>query len=272
MFLLSFTKLLVLCSIIIGASPLEASQKVPKIITTSPTLTELIFQLGYGKTLVATSEFSDYPKEAKSLPTIGSLFYPSLEKIVRFSPDYVLVDSESTPHTLVTQLNKVKLASISIHLRSVEELFTSSKTLLQEIFRAQHLTILEEKTKQLQSNTKIFSKNFRFLIVAWISPLTLFGNSTFLSDLISKYGGQNLLNSNLQAAYPQVSLEWFVKNPPDILFLLTNQKENLDELQRLAQKWWPNQKVNLVALSPDYFARPTFTPLEHISAILKDAL
>jgi ABC-type Fe3+-citrate transport system substrate-binding protein len=144
--------------------------------------------------------------------------------------------------------------------------------LLQDLFHTQPSIALEEKKGQFESTTKIFSKKFRFLALAWISPPTLFGQPTFLSDLISQYGGQNLLNSKLPTPYPQVSMEWLVKNPPDILFLLTNQKESLDELQRLARKWWPNQKVKLVTLSPDHFARPTFTPLDHICAVLREAL
>src|SRR5476651_2534551 len=62
------------------------------LISTSPQVTELLFQLGKGKDIVATSALSDYPSEAKSLPVIGPLFMPSIERTFVFHPDWVILD------------------------------------------------------------------------------------------------------------------------------------------------------------------------------------
>ncbi|NBX82982.1 hypothetical protein EBQ90_07835 [bacterium] len=51
-------------------------------VSTSPQLTELMYQLDVSRFLVGTSEASDYPPEARALPRVGKLFQVNLESVL----------------------------------------------------------------------------------------------------------------------------------------------------------------------------------------------
>ena len=62
-------------------------------VATSPQVTELLYQLGWGENLVGAPAGSQHPEEAKKLSSIGNFLSPNLEKILRLSPTKVWADN-----------------------------------------------------------------------------------------------------------------------------------------------------------------------------------
>ena len=60
----------------------EPNQGSQRFISLSPTLTEILFELGAGKDLVAVTTYCVYPEEAKAKEKIGDFVNPNFEKIV----------------------------------------------------------------------------------------------------------------------------------------------------------------------------------------------
>lgn len=67
-----------------------------RVISLSPTHTEMMFAIGAGDQLVAVDDFSNYPPEALELPHELSGFEPSVEAIAAFEPDLVLIGGDFT--------------------------------------------------------------------------------------------------------------------------------------------------------------------------------
>ena len=65
-----------------------------RVVSLSPTHTEIMFAIGAGDRLVAVDEFSDYPEEALDLPNELSGFEPNVEAIAAFEPDLVLIGGD----------------------------------------------------------------------------------------------------------------------------------------------------------------------------------
>ncbi|HVN78817.1 MAG TPA: helical backbone metal receptor, partial [Terriglobia bacterium] len=61
-----------------------------RIISLSPTLTEVLFALGEGEQIVGVTRYCTYPPEAKSKEKVGDFLNPDLEKITQLRPDLVL--------------------------------------------------------------------------------------------------------------------------------------------------------------------------------------
>ncbi len=263
-FLKSKLKILGLLEIAICSSAFA----LPKVITTSPAITELVFQLGYGNQILAVSHFSDYPEQAKSLPRIGSLFLPSIEKVLIFSPDWVLIDHQSTPLSFSEKLTTLNIKHVQISVFSVSSLFEQARKILTEVFQQTETTAIENRLRNYQTIQKQLLRKFTFIALAWPSPTTLIGRRTFLSDLLTQVGGENLLKDSVLTPYPQVATDWLIKNEPDILFVLGDSKEQLSQTEKLASKWWKTKKTKVILLHSDLFARTTFTPLEHLIEIL----
>ena len=67
----------------LGSKPPE---KVKRVVTLVPSLTETVLALGAGSTLVGVSRF-DESKEVAGLPRVGGFVNPSIERVMALEPD-----------------------------------------------------------------------------------------------------------------------------------------------------------------------------------------
>ena len=65
-----------------------------RVLSLSPTHTEIMFAIGAGDLLVAVDQFSNFPAEALDLPNELSGFEPNIEEIAAFEPDLVLIGGD----------------------------------------------------------------------------------------------------------------------------------------------------------------------------------
>ena len=62
-----------------------------RIVSLSPTATEMLYAIGAGKQVVAVDDYSNFPAEAVALGTALSGFEPNVEAIAGFKPDLVVI-------------------------------------------------------------------------------------------------------------------------------------------------------------------------------------
>src|SRR5882672_7244677 len=66
-----------------------------RIVSLMPSLTETICALGACARLVGTDRYSNWPPEVQSLPRLGGLEDPQVERTVALRPDVVLASKSS---------------------------------------------------------------------------------------------------------------------------------------------------------------------------------
>jgi len=251
----------------IGSIAFKSIFATHTIVTTSPSLTEIIFQLGYGSSILATSQFSDFPEEAKRLPRIGFLFSPNIERIFRFSPDWVLIDAESSPTQLGEQLFEIGLKKLNISIRSVNDLFTESERILKTLFEQKNASAIDNYRQIFLKSKTVKGRNFTFIAIAWASPTVLIGNNTFLSDLLNQVGGKNLVGEFTAAPYPTIADEWLMKHVPEYVFVLADSEDQFRVIKTHSAKWWPAENIKFVFLPSSWYARSSFSPIFHLEAL-----
>ena len=84
------------------------NEKPERIISISPSITEILFAIGAGTQVVAVDSYSTYPKEAPI--TLLSSLQPSIEAIATFEPDLVLLSYDIGD--LVKGLNTVGIETM----------------------------------------------------------------------------------------------------------------------------------------------------------------
>ena len=67
-----------------------ATQSPQRIISLVPALTEMLFTMGAGPQVVAVSSYDEDPPQVKSLPRVGALLDPDVERILSLKPDLVI--------------------------------------------------------------------------------------------------------------------------------------------------------------------------------------
>ena len=74
-----------------------------RIVSVSPSLTEIIFALDAGEKLIARSDYCNYPEEVLALESVGQIYGADIEKILSLEPDLV-VASAHFPEESISQL------------------------------------------------------------------------------------------------------------------------------------------------------------------------
>src|SRR5512139_3602968 len=75
-----------------------------RVVSLVPSMTESLFELGFGETLVGITDYCIYPEERlEGLPRLGGPKNPRLEDIIALQPELVLANwEENTRRTVET--------------------------------------------------------------------------------------------------------------------------------------------------------------------------
>lgn len=195
-----------------------------RIVSLAPSNTEILFAIGAGDRVVGRDEFSEYPEEAASIPSIGgSMGEFSAEAIVALEPDLVLAAEINTPE-LIHQLedlgvtvyylrNPTTLEEMYTNLENVAKLTGNDVSELIESLKAR-VAAVDEKIAPLSFRPAVF---YEIDATDPNKPWT-YGPGTFGDLLIERAGGFNVGNVAFDP-YPQLSLEQIVVANPSVIIL-----------------------------------------------------
>jgi vitamin B12 transport system substrate-binding protein len=106
-FIYKLVLLLCLCFVSGAYASTAINQAKPRIIALSPHIVEMLYSIGAGDQIIATSEFSDYPDAAKKIPRIGNYLRIQIERIVELNPDYIIAWQGGSPSDDLARLKKL---------------------------------------------------------------------------------------------------------------------------------------------------------------------
>ena len=94
-----------------------------RIVSTAPSITEIVFALGAGDRLVGVTTYCLYPEAAKAKPKIGGFRSPSLELILAQPPDVVFLLKDRT--ALASQLKPAGIAAVEVDNENLHDIYDS---------------------------------------------------------------------------------------------------------------------------------------------------
>lgn len=200
-------------------------QPAQRVISLAPSNTEILFALGAAQQVVGRDDFSNYPPEATSLPSIGGIQKHNLEEIVRLQPDLVLAAGINSAE----QVKDIEELGITIFLipnpKNFEELYTNINTVATLVGKQENATQLVQQMKEQVEKTqntvqKVIYKPKVFYELDGSDPTKPWtsGPGTFVDMLINMAGGQNI-GASLQGEWAQISQEELLVQNPDIILL-----------------------------------------------------
>jgi len=198
---------------------LELAQPAARIVSLAPHVTEQLFAAGAGARLVAVSEYSDYPEEAKRLPQVASSGGVDLERVLALKPDLVVAWRLEATAAALARLEALgvpvfyseprRLAQIPDSIEALGELAGTADT-------AQAVAAsLREQLNQLKTK---YGARRRVSVFYQISerPLMTLGGRQFVSDAIELCGGHNVFADSPVMA-PQVNIEAVLAADPEAI-------------------------------------------------------
>jgi len=192
-----------------------------RIVSLSPTATEMLFAVGAGGQVIAVDNYSNFPAEAAELEQVDS-FEPNVEAIAGLEPDLVIATYD--PGNLVEQLNALDIPVF--FAGAVADLEGAYEQLEQIGALTGHANHAREVAAQLRADIDA--------IVAAVDPAaaelsyyyeldpTLYSvtSNTFVGGVMSLFGLTNIADGVEEGNdYPQLSAEVIVEKNPDIIML-----------------------------------------------------
>ncbi len=235
---------------------------IPKrVISLAPNLTEMIYDLGQGGSLVGDTKYCDYPEEAKHVAKIGDMLTFNYEKIVSLKPDLVFITvAGNTKETY----DKFRELGIKIFVSNPTNYAGIKKTYLDlgKIFGVENEAKLKTaKWDSVVTSISVESKKYEqrsAMFLVDLKPAMLAGKNTFLNEYLTMCGLKNIAESS-PMNYPLFSREDILRVDPDYIIYMAGKDETVSTVKAAYPEWLQLKAVrknNIILVDRDLYPRP----------------
>jgi iron complex transport system substrate-binding protein len=214
------------------------SGKAQRIISLSPAVTEILFAIGAGDSVVGGTDFCDYPPEAKQKPSVGGFSgnTVSVERIVSLKPDLVILSAEMHGK-IIDILDRLSIPSFAMEPQTFAQVYQDIRTLGRltgHIGNAER--VVKTMREKIDAVQRRFASERRVSVFweLWDDPLMTTGSSTFINEAISLAGGKNIFD-DLTERWPTVSLEQILLRKPEWILSATDHGDRVN-LQAITKR------------------------------------
>lgn len=234
-----------------------------RVVSLVPSLTESLFDLGFGHSVVGITDYCVHPAEQlKDLPRLGGPKNPRVEEILALEPELVLANQEENRPQVVEALEAAGIAVVVTFPKTVRQsldVLWMLVGLYQSHSAAARLESLEFSLEWLQSASFENIKR-RYFCPVWQDRTAsglhwwmTFNQNTYVHDLLNLAGGKNIFSERLRryplaadlgegapvdsedrdTRYPRVSLDEIIREDPEII-ILPSEPFSFDETHKQA--------------------------------------
>ena len=213
--------LLLLTTLITATGSASATTEPTRIISLSPSATEILFGIGAGHQVIAVDDNSDYPSNAPFSKL--SSFTPNVEALAAYHPDLVVLQSSATnAATIQSDLQKLKInVFLEVTPSNITEAYAEFLALGKVTghpSRAKALvTTMKAQIGEILAKAK--KKNPVTIFHELDNTLYSADSSTFIGQIYSDFNFSNIADAAHAGGYPQLSAESVIKANPQVIFL-----------------------------------------------------
>jgi iron complex transport system substrate-binding protein len=192
-----------------------------RIVSLSPSATEMLFAVGAGKQVIAVDDQSTYPADAPKTSLSG--FKPNAEAVIGYKPDLVVIADDA--NGLLAALGKV---GVPVLQETAAATLDDTYAQLEAVGAAtghgpdagKVVADTKKRIADIVSSTKKPAQQLSYyheLDNTYFSATS----KTFIGSVYSLFGLRNIADPAAKAGneYPQLSAEYVVKANPDLVFL-----------------------------------------------------
>jgi len=208
-------------------------------VSLCPSLTELVFDLGLGDSLVGVTKFCIHPADgARGIEKVGGTKTPKIERIVELSPDLVLLNEEENRIEDAEALESAGLAChVSFPKTAIDtaEMVRSIGEATRRPKEAERIARAIEDAARRATEASERLPPIRYAYLIWREPLMSVSGDTFISDLLRLAGGENAF-ADRPKRYPVLEAEDLAAAGLRAVLLSTEpfpfQEKHIDEVSR----------------------------------------
>jgi len=232
------------------------------IVSLSPNVTETLYALGAASHLVGRTDYCTFPQEALALPSIGTLYNPSLEKLVSLQPDLAIASAFVSDELLLA----LESAGIEVLSLKLQENFSGTYTLIREIaqkvdrVKEGELIILamQNKVRDTVEQARTMEKKRVYFMIDFGSFDGTATGDTYISEMLNMVGAINVAADATRWTY---SKELLVAQDPELIIMTARWGQSNEETLAEFIKTKPysdlraTKEGNLVFVDSDMISR-----------------
>lgn len=176
----------------ITSRELELPERIERIVSLSPAVTETLFMLGLGERVVGVSAFDVHPAEARKKPVLGSYSTTNLEKLRALNPQLIFLTSgyQRKLAAQLSQLYPTYVVELPVSVNSIVDMVVKVGLVVNEQDRARviakgMLRTLAQHVRDIQTTPSVYVE------VDLGGPVT-FGAYSYITDALSIVGARNI--------------------------------------------------------------------------------
>lgn len=241
-----------------GSAP--AAETAARVVSLTPSATEILAALGATELLVGVDDYSTYPPEVTKLPKVGSFMSPNIESIVSLRPTLVVVDD--IHGKAAGALGDAGIATVACAMHALPDVKAALGTVGARIGKAAEATrvVAEIDTALDDAAAQRPAKRPKVLAIidreaGGLGGLVAAGPGSWIDELLAVVGAENVLAAS-GVRYPKISREEILRGEPEVIL-------DLSYAARASTKEWTEVSVpatrtgRVVALSDAFLVAPS---------------
>jgi len=192
-----------------------------RVVSLSPGITDALFEIGVGSSVVARSDYCDYPPEVTRLPRVGTSITPNYEAIARLEPTLIVSEDNAAARRreleALAPTRLLRWLSLDEVSRGIRELgkITSSK--------AKADALAERLERRLGVAAPTVAQKILLVIgsdTGRLDEIWFIRKNSLQGAALHAAGAQNAVAEDI-AGQPRLSLERLIALDPDAIVVLT---------------------------------------------------
>ena len=231
-----------------------------RIVSMTPALTEICYELGLGESVVGVTSYCDYPPEAKEKEKIGGFANPDHERIIALKPDLVVVSPGPGNKKSVRILREFGVKVEVLRMKSVADALSAVERLGKLCGAAETAQLVRARIERdfAAVREKVRGREKPRVVLALSPPprVYLAGGESFTGELLEIAGGLNAAEGARQD-FQAYDLEQVAAMAPDVII-----DASMGTQEKIRERWSvlkgvpavESGKVHLI--EPDAVVRP----------------
>lgn len=232
-----------------SGKPVTLKAQPKRIVSLTPSTTEILFALGLGEKVVGVTTACDFPPEATKKPKIGG-FQINTEAVLAQNPDLV-VAMAGLNGKAIEALGRTKAPLVVLSANSVQETLDAMTLIGKATGTETEATKLTaeiqsrlEKVAQANKNT---ATQPRVLMLYGVNPIYTTGPKSYLHEVITLAGGKNAVEKPIPG--DTLTPEQVIVLRPDVI---VGGKEVVAQARQV-----PGWATGVVAVKKNQFFAPS---------------
>jgi len=200
--------------------PVTLAAPARRVVSLSPSFTEILFALGAGERIVGRTTWCDYPAAALAVPSVGDGLNPNVEAVAARQPDLVVLYRSALDETAAAQLSRLGIAAALLRQDRLADVAHAARLLGRAVGDSARGDSLAGVIDAFLA-TPPPPATTRVAFVVWDNPPIVIGAGSYLDELARLAGASNVFH-DLGSASAEVSLETLAVRDPDVIVVLVD--------------------------------------------------